>query len=387
MILFFIGCFSEVNTGAGGHYYSLLQMKNALTEESQIVVFGDFIPQTYETETVIFIKTSMRNVLNADVSVLTRIAGVKCIHAYDIAVSLIGSKVAARLKVPFINTKPGGPPIKRWSLSFQNQIVFHPFDLNYFQSRGLLAPKHVCMIPNRVARPSVADNNRPNPFVDSPKDAIKLLRIARIGHTYKQSILQSILLAERINQEHGRCDLAIVGKIEDQDAFDDIQKRVADKPFVRLFTDKTYTLNAAELVPYADVVVGTGRGLIEALSYGKMIFFPVNQGDLPCFLTEKTYQEAFYHNFSQRVPLSEEVAPEARLLEFYQVLQSDQQQRVQTLAETLFNQDHLIDQGAKRLIHFYNQIENYETPKDYYLKFVHSKVLNTMKTLKKQLIK
>lgn len=385
MILFFISCFKNINTGAGGHYYSLLQMKKTLQKDSKIVVFGDFMPQVYETEEVIFIKTSKCDVLQADISSLKRIPGVEVVHIYDIDVALIGSKVAAKRKVPLVCTKPGGPPIKRWSMSFQNQVVFHPFDHQYFKSRGALAPRNLCLIPNRVSWPSAVPNGRVSPFPELDEHVVKLLRVARIGETYKHSIMQAIHLVEKINQEYGPAALALVGKIEDKHTHDEIQELVKDKPYIYIHTEKTYTLSASELIPYADVVVGTGRGLIEGLSYGKLLFFPVCDDSLPCFMDEQSYKEAFYHNFSQRVPKSSVVDPQVKFSQFLDLLKSGSVKQASALSEALFHQDHLVEVGAEKLLDFYGQIQSCERPRDYYTKYFHSRVLNAMKAVKKRM--
>lgn len=387
MILFFISCFKNINTGAGGHYYSLLQMKRTLKKDSKLVVFGDFMPQVYEAEDVIFIKTSKRNLLRADIGALEQLQSVEIVHVYDIDVALIGSKVAVKFNVPLVCTKPGGPPIKKWSIAFQNQIVFHPFDHHYFKSRGPFAPQHLCMIPNRVSWPKSRPGDRPSPFPILGEEVVKLLRVARIGETYKHSILQSIQLADKINEEYGPCALALVGKIEDRHVFDEIQALVADKPYIDIHTDKEYTLNASELIPYADVVIGTGRGLIEGLSYGKLLFFPVKDESLPCFMNAESYQEAFYHNFSQRVPKSRVVDPRERFSEFLAILRGGSLEQAQALSEALFRQDHLVEVGADKLADFYGRLDTCERVQDYYIKRFHSGALTAMKALKKRVLR
>lgn len=384
MVLFFISCFQNVNSGAGGHYYSLLQMHRALTKPSKIVVFGDFIPQVYEAEDIIFIKTTRANALDADVSALMQIPQVEVIHLYDIDVALIGSKIASKLKVPLVATKPGGPPIKRWSLSFQNQVVFHPFDYDFFTRRGPLAPKNICQIPNRVSWPKAPAQDRPSPFSGAAPGALKLLRIARIGSTYQHSIKQAINLADKINAECGPAVLALVGKVQEQKVLDEINELIATRPYVTLHGEKTFTLNASELIPYADVVIGTGRGLIEGLSYGKPIFFPVANEPLPCFMDEHSYAEAFYHNFSQRVPKSDIVDPEARFRDFANILKQGSFELTCELSKKLFRQDHLVEVGAEKLLDFYRQIKTPERSRDFYLKYAHRRALRAMKALLKE---
>lgn len=383
MILFFISCFENINTGAGGHYYSLLQMHKALSKESKIVVFGDFVPQVYEAEDIVFIKVSKDQLLSADTRALESLVDVECVHFYDIDVALIASKVAAKLRVPLVCTKPGGPPIKPWSLSFKNQIVFHPFDYQYFKNRGPLAPAKLCQIANRVSWPKVTQAERASPFPGAADECVKILRIARIGHAYRQSILQAIRLADKIHADCGLVHLALVGKIEDQQVYESVQKLVHERGYVSLHTDKEHTLNAAELIPYADVIVGTGRGLIEGLSFGKPLFFPVLNEALPCFMTESSYEEAFYHNFSERVPKSTVVDPEARLEEFLQLLRAGKLASASELSLRLFERDHLISVGAERLQKFYSELDQCERPQDFYLKYAHSRMLNAMKGLKR----
>lgn len=383
MILFFISCFENINTGAGGHYYSLLQMHKALQRPSKIVVFGDFVPQVYESEDVEFIKATKRDLMSADTRRLWSLGKVECVHFYDIDVALIASKVAAAMKVPLVCTKPGGPPIKPWSLSFKNQIVFHPFDYQYFKNRGPLAPAKLCQIANRVSWPKVAQNERISPFADADEGCVKILRIARIGNAYRQSMLQSIQLADKLHREYGPVHLALVGKIEDPQVYDNIEQLVRERDYVSLHTAKEFTLNAAELIPFADVVVGTGRGLIEGLSFGKPLFFPVMSESLPCFLTEASYDQAFYHNFSERVPRSEVVDPQARFDDFMALLRTQSLALASELSLKLFERDHLISVGAERLQKFYSELDRCERAQDFYLKYAHSRVLNAMKKIKR----
>lgn len=64
--------------------------------------------------------------------------------------------------------------------------------------------------------------------------------------------------------------------------------------------DKSYTDNAAELLPLADAVIGSGRGFMEAASMNKLLLAISAAGDYPIGVTEANFAEIFATNCSPR---------------------------------------------------------------------------------------
>jgi len=54
------------------------------------------------------------------------------------------------------------------------------------------------------------------------------------------------------------------------------------------------------MLPLADAVVGTGRGLMEAASFGKVLMTPWAGGPHPALVTRNNFQEFMNTNFSPR---------------------------------------------------------------------------------------
>lgn len=370
MILFFISCFKQVNTGAGGHYYSLMQMATALDLENRIVVVGDFFPPAYMGSDVEYIDGGYDSLPDRLPESIFQ-NKISLVHAYDTRSAVTASQVASACGVPLVVTKPGGPPQKGCTVYFKNQIVFHGHDYDLFDRKKIDRPRNLACIPNRVLLERHDDAaDRKNPFSQCNGDCLKILRIARIGEIYLDSILQSIHLVERVREAGIDAVLAIIGTVQDDKAFERIEQLVTGEgkeTYVKLLSSPEYTVNAAELIPFADVVVGTGRSFMEGMANGKLMFFPVKEEALPCFLTEGTYQEAFYHNFSPRVTKTMEIDPEKRLQEFIALIESGELKQYERFVLDTFLRNHDVNEGVNRLKEYYASVsQDVETRLDYF---------------------
>lgn len=388
MVLFLIGCFKPFNTGSGGHYYSLLQMATSLKRENCIVVVGDFYPPVYEPGTAALVHSSFQDRMSADIGSAVDLSSVSVVHSYDMPTSMLGCKLASVLGVPHVHTKAGGPPIKKWSLSYAHQIVFHRADYDFFNTRRpLLKPRRLGFISNRVCAPLPPAESRPVPLFQQNPDAIKIIRICRIGETYKSTVMQSIALLQRLRERQVNAVLAIVGKIEEQSVFSEITSSIAGLDGAQIYTDPHFTANASELVEQADVVVGTGRGFMEGMSHGKVMFFPVAGESLPCFATSDNYEVAFYHNFSTRIPRSALTDPAILFEEFIALIDANDFEGYARFSKQRFHDDHFIDVGAQKLEQFYASGLSPETPRTYFLRQLHEAGLLWMKHIRSPLLR
>lgn len=355
MIHFMIGCFSGINTGKGGHYYSLLHLRSAMSIPSKIVVIGDFFPPVYAgIDGIIFIRCSRIGL--SFLSDYTRKISEQpsIIHSFDLNTALYGSRVARRNNIPFVITKPGGPVQRAHYATYRNQVVFHSEDFQYFKSlhRG---PERISMIPQRVI-PVSKETSRPDPFsgVAGAND-IKIICISRIGPYYKRKLNQAVNLFEKIGEERS-CALAIIGTIEDNIVMSDLSRSLAGKKAI-IHTKDTYTHNAAELLRYADVSVAGGRSFMEALSLGMYVFFPVRDSDIPCFAEPTNIAEAMAQNFSERVQLSQIINPEAGLEKFLKRAEDESYRTEYSCwAKQKFDENFNVKTGAKIHEEFYSDV-------------------------------
>lgn len=393
MVVFFIGCFSGINTGNGGHYYSLLNLAKEIPILYKIVVVGDFFPDVYKNkENVDFIKISVNEVKKFNPKKNLMSFEPSIIHAYDNNSAIFANKIAAEFKIPLVVTKPGGSALKVYSPVYKNMIVFHGEDFELLSKRLLTKPKKLALIANRVSVPSeLAKNKRLNPFEGSSDDCIKILRISRIGKAYRDSIKQSIALLNRIQIKYGSDNvfLAIVGHVEDEAVLFEIEELVKDYKNIKLFVTPEYCIEAAELIQYSDVVIGTGRSFMEGMSYGKFVFFPLKGSDIPCFTTEKNYNISFYKNFSPRLSIHDGIDSEKALNVFFNYL--DDKENSSFYKEwviELFNKNHEVKIGASKLIDFYNDLTP-ETNVSFYKQnawFRFEKIISFMRGKIKKLI-
>lgn len=351
MIHFFIGCFEGVNTGKGGHYYSLLALKDSIDCDGVIIVLGDFFPEAYSDRSdVIFIKASrlelpfLRDYLS-DEKLLPQL-----IHAFDINSAAYAARVSVKHDVPLVVTKPGGPKQASYYLPYRNQIVFHKEDFFDFKSRAF-KPEKLSIIPHRVFKPKV-NNSRLNPFSEFKDcDAVKVICITRIGRYYEMKIKQAINLYKKMEEAGFKSVLAVVGTVEDESVLDELIK-ISSSHKVSFKTTYDFTHQASELLHFSDVVVGGGRSFMEAFSLGKPTFFPVQGTDIPCFAQPKNIKYAAEKNFSERLQSSSYVNVDFAFKEFMCVLMNDKSWYSEW-SESYFDENFSAKNGSIKHVAFY----------------------------------
>ncbi len=358
LVYLFISCFKDSNTGLGGHYYSLRAFYEQMKPLACIVVVGDFFPQAYsdiENE-VFFLRVKKINALFSIKKVANRfpaISGARSyFHAFDTISAIFASTYAARSLSALIVTKPGGPPVNRYSTIFRNMIVFQPEDFKIL-SELKFKPRNLALISNRVSHKINSNDIRQSPFLDSEAEMLKLLRIARIGKTYFESIIQSINLLEKIQREIGKATLVIIGVVEDESILSAIISKIGSRADVKVLTTPEFTFKAAHFVKYCDIVIATGRGVGEAMSESKRIFVPVTGCEYPAFLCPATYDQAFYKNFSPRLLLQD--IGTLSFDEFKSTIDEEQLTCHREWMSTRFNEDHLLSVGVSNLLKFYER--------------------------------
>src|SRR5690606_10689641 len=140
--------------------------------------------------------------------------------------------------------------------------------------------------------------------------------------------------------------------------------------------------NASELLEQADVVVGTGRGYMEGMSYGKVMFFPVAGESLPCFTTRENYDTAFYHNFSTRIPKCRLTDSNTLFEEFIALIKANGFNDYARFSKQRFHDDHFIDVGAQKLESFYASGLSSASRPGYLARRLHQNALLLMKGIR-----
>lgn len=356
MVIYLISCFTGINSGSGGHYYSLRTLVDSCVHEYKIVVLGDFFPQALSgVDKVSFVRCARNDYLRKNLLAEFHSGEINIVHAYDYLSGLFGSQLARTIDVPLVVTKPGGPPIRSWLPKFKNMIVFHQADYEVLCGARFLGAINVALIPNRVASPTI-NSERLSPF-PSDKRALNVIRICRIGRPYRESIFQAISLVNELNSRNISARLAVIGTIQDGEVYKEVKAAISSCSNAVLCTSSEFTVNASELIKFSDLVVGTGRGAIEAMAAGKLIFFPVRNQSIPCFLTEHNYSAAFHHNFSPRIVEDADVNAYEALERFVRIVCEGRLADCQIYAKRIFKRDHDIKSGLLKVYRFYSDAQ------------------------------
>lgn len=297
-------CISSFGHGRGGHFYSMQTTVQAFSKigDVSVVNFG-FLPSkvardtTQEYTFIRFIGFDFPLAVRSFVLELKRLRP-DVLHAFD-ADSLVFARIGAILTgLPLIYTKCGGPNPAGYFPIVGNLILYSGENLKFFRENPDYRSCDMWLLPNRVGEvrssAEAVDKIRTlaaNRFV--------LLRITRISRYYELSIRQAVSLLARLRREGIDAVLFIVGAVQDMAFFEQIQVEFGSE-HVLFITDDDMTMNAGKIIDAADCVLGTGRGLMEAASRGKVVLTPIMDSELPILVDCSNIESFLFTNFSER---------------------------------------------------------------------------------------
>ncbi|QCQ17986.1 glycosyltransferase family 4 protein [Microbacterium sp. RG1] len=180
-------------------------------------------------------------------------------------------------------------------------ICFSAENFQNLEQRRSLRRSRFHLIPQRTATPEFRED-RVLRLRNQVGDAPIILRICRIGAYYRSSILQTFELAKLLREQGITVSAVILGVVQDELVLEEIMSLRGREDFV--ITDPAMTTNAAELLPVADAVVGTGRNLVEAAMAGVTLFTPLAESQLPAAVTGHNWRDLAATNFSERNKLA-----------------------------------------------------------------------------------
>ncbi|QHS54274.1 glycosyltransferase family 4 protein [Mucilaginibacter sp. 14171R-50] len=315
----------RMNTGLGGHYHSLKATAQAISEDADvlIVIIGDNPCPTIEKSGIPYERVSSTFNIIAGIKGLVKILKKykpAVIHSFDAKADFFARSASSWLKIPKINTKCGGASPNKFYPYQKNLIIYSNEDLNYFSKNEKFKNSNIFLIPNRVYKIK-DDNDRIEKLRPLVTSKTTLLRISRIGSYYKKSLLQAINLIGWLVKQNVDIQLIILGKVEDDNILNELKEHAAGLP-VKFVTEPEFTSDASQLLNIADGIIGTGRGVMEAASKGKMLFTPLKDSDYPVLITENNFDDLVYYNFSERNRI-EGYDQNENLLAIKNILQSD----------------------------------------------------------------
>lgn len=308
-ILFTVTCYGRGGfTGKGGHYYSLVTIANELKNfgiNCHILTMG-----TSESDVIVksgisnsFIRFNGLDLWTTRNKLKTLIIEKKfnIVHSFDYSSYIICS----RLRINLVFTKCGGQSPNSTYPIPPSLILFSDENLMYFKNNSSYERTKLTLIPNRVSSFNISQD-RAESLKDKLmilSDEIVIMRIARISIEYMDGILQTLRLSKLIREKFGKKSrTVIIGKKQSESCFNEILNSLTE--YDSIVTDDKYTFNSKELLGISNIVVATGRGVMEACSLGKNIFIPVRKenGEFPVHFCENSFDKLFFYNFSQRNP-------------------------------------------------------------------------------------
>jgi hypothetical protein len=302
--------FSKTKYSGGGHFYSLVTLVDSLNSEfnCRILNLGNTNPEILINRNDSFYIHI--NSFNIFYKIFHLINNVKhdmphVIHAYDWRAHYFGRIISFLFNIPLIYTKCGGSNSQYFIPNSTTYILFSKE--NYTHYKKYINNNLIHLIPNRVKKVKSNlfdiinlknDNNLCNKKI--------ILKISRFNEYYDLTFTQSINLLNKLNHYSSDYVLIFIGEIQSQEFYDKIKSNCKLLPVI-FITDKYYTTNSSRLIDCGDIIVGTGRGAMEACSLNKIVFCPVSNYHLPIILNDKTIDNLFHFNFSERISVNEDI--------------------------------------------------------------------------------
>lgn len=300
---------TNFNHGRGGHFFSCEAISVELSKYFNIVVcvIGKTVPPIFK-QSELDVKLIHFRGLNLPWAFtklfhLVKKHKIEFIHNYDERCVTFTFPVAKLLGIRMVTTKCGGP-IKGDFPVNSDLVLFGAEDYNHYTNMKEYDDLKIYHIPNRIRKTRLVSGQEENATIKSiVKDNFSIVRIARLNKKYENSILVTINLFHYLKSVRKDTVLILIGVIEDVDTFEKITSLIKGAK-IFLFTEPRYTNQASKYINYFDIVVGTGRGIMEAVSLGKITLSPVENHKYPLLVCESTFQKLFKINFSGRVECS-----------------------------------------------------------------------------------
>ena len=297
----------SMNKGLGGHTRSMQQIMEEIgkTEKCFSIIFGQ-PKKVSPNKSVNELYIDMRNYnyfkIRNKIKHFVTINRIDLIHSFD-DFSYFLCQLGNNL--PRLLTRCGGPNPKKYP-TVKFLTCFSEENFNFFKAKKRYKNSFVFLIPNRIKNFEcnlTLIKELEFHINKGPNDLI-LLRIARIGQHYIQSINQSINLLKKYQSENKDINrnirLVVLGAIYEDVIYQNLLKENKNVENLYFVTTDKFTKEAKKIIDIADIIIGTGRGFMEASSKEKILFAPENGSRLPMLINKSNFENFFYHNFSER---------------------------------------------------------------------------------------
>jgi len=300
--------------GKGGHFHSLNTVANALGRVHDVYVINVGVQCSPSLDSsnykISFVKYKGYDFVGTFFKLQKIVNKLQpdAIHAFDVESFAFGRLLSIKLKQPSYLNKCGGPNPKLYYPKANNIVLFSHENKLFFDNYKKYQGVNTILIPNRVL-PVEIDKARVVAFQEKHKITTEktILRIARIGNHYHQSILQGINLAKWLVEQGCNVKFILLGTIQSNEVYNHVLEFIDQNNMSRhviVETEDEYTQNASNVLSIGDIVVGTGRNFMEAASLDKVLLVPYLDDKYPLLVNNENFNQVFKTNFSPRTKIA-----------------------------------------------------------------------------------
>jgi glycosyltransferase involved in cell wall biosynthesis len=234
---------------------------------------------------------------------IVREKSIDIIHAYDFHSIMRAFLAAIRLKKGFVFTQPGGPNTPKIGPRKADTVLFSEENMDYHKRAG---KENLHLIRARIDTkeycPAVVDAD----FVEEnglPVSGTKIVMAVRLYHT-KEILLKSVVQAARTfagMSEPPQICVAGEGPMlpELREEARQINAAGTAGPVLHFIGPIFKPRDMARFYNYSDLVIGSGRGILEAMACGKPVVI-LGENYEAEVVGGENIEEIAYYNFSGR---------------------------------------------------------------------------------------
>lgn len=286
---------------SGGHFHSCDQISQRLGQELDIsvVTFGSvpspvLISNPFFKAHINFFSIKDLYKLNHHINKIKKEFNFNIVHCYDTFTLNLALILPILYRTRIVLTKCGSqnPLRKNWQHA-HCIINFSAENHNWFTSNKKYRNSQLFLIPNRILPFQIESD------IIKKENTFNILRISRLGGAYEKTLLDTYNLVDLL-KDNFNIKLYVIGRIQDSDRFQNIKEIARQRNLPVEFITDVRASNAKQFLNLADVVVGTGRSLMEAMSKGIPCLTPARNYNLPILVGETNFDSFFNTNFSER---------------------------------------------------------------------------------------
>lgn len=315
-----VNIINSAEPALGGHYYTLKTISdnynnlNQFGDTIDICIVGNVISPVLFTshlrlEFIDFKKVGILKGFCMFYSYIKR-NRFDVIHAYDIPSYSFARIASLFLGIPILLTKCGGPNFKYVPFSY-NILLFSKENYEYLSKLKKFRKTKFYLSPARVDKSFESIDEKEVHRYKNELDIqnkFVIIKICRFSPEYLRYFLEILDEFQGMVNCKKNISLLLIGAIYSQEVYHKIKSVVEainynkylTKLEVYLLTDDKFILNASRFLRLADVVIGTGRGAMEALSMRKPVFIGTEKKGM-ILVTKKTIEHLLYYNLSGRI--------------------------------------------------------------------------------------